>query len=103
MVPTSLILLIWLAAFVICWIAYLSAWPYRRIVNRYFPMLAGSAAFMFFMITLAIIGVHIVWLSWVLLVAAILWMATSIPLFRKARWAARARERDIAQRRARGG
>ena len=103
MVPTSLILLIWLAAFVICWIAYLSAWPYRRIVNRYFPMLAGSAAFMFFMITLAIIGVHIVWLSWVLLVVAILWVAASMPLYRRSQRAARARDRETAERRARGG
>jgi hypothetical protein len=103
MVPTSLILLIWLAAFVICWIAYLSAWPYRRIVNRYFPMLAGSAAFMFFMIALAIAGVHIVWLSWVLLVIAILWVAASMPLYRNSQRAARARDRETAERRARGG
>jgi len=102
MVPTSLIALILLVAFGLGWISHFVAWPKRRFLNPYFLILAGAAALMLFTLVLAIVGVEIVWLSWVLLATAILWVAASISEFRTALAAARARDRAADEHRARG-
>ena len=103
MVPTPLIGLVLLIAFIPAAIAYLVGWPKRRLVTPFFAVLASNAGLMLVVLILAVIGVQIVWLSWVFLAAAILLVPVSVTMYRRAQIVARARERQIAERRARGG
>jgi type IV secretory pathway TrbD component len=102
MVPTSLIITVLLVAFLIAWFAYFMQIPERLILSRKFLLMGGPAAVMLFTVILAIIDVQVVWLSWVLLGTAILWLAASIPQFRSSLAASRARERLMNEHRARG-
>jgi hypothetical protein len=102
MVPTSLILALLVVAFFPATFAYFFAWPRRRIVNEYFAVLGGCGAFMMITLALRVVSVQLVWLSWVLLVTAVLLAIASIPLLRKALALLAARERATAERRAKG-
>ena len=103
MVPTPLIMLVLLVAFWPSAIAYLNCWPKRRLANPFFAALAGNATLMLVALILDVVGVQIVWLSWVLLAAAILLVPRSLTLYRQARLISRQKEREVAERRARGG
>jgi hypothetical protein len=103
MVPTPLIVLILVIAFLPAAIAYLVGWPARRLMNPLFAVLAIEVGLMLVVLTLAITRVQIVWLSWVFLAAAMLSVPMSLTMYRRAQIAARTREREIAERRARGG
>ena len=103
MVPTPLILIVLLIAFFPGTFSYVFAWPKRRLVNPYFPVVGGIGALMIFTVTLAIFDVQIIWLSWVLLASSTLMVVRSVVLLRKALAAARAHERRDAARRAQGG
>jgi hypothetical protein len=102
MVPTSLILIVLLIAFFPGTFSYLFAWPKRRLVNPYFPVVGGIGALMIFTIILAISDVQIIWVSWVLLATSTLMAVLSVVMLRKALAVARAHERREAARRARG-
>jgi hypothetical protein len=102
MVPTTLILVILTFTFFPAAWGYFWNWPKRRIANVYFLVLGSVAALMLFTVVLAIVGVQIVWLSWVLLVTVILLLIAAIRLFRRSLAVVRARDREIAERRARG-
>jgi len=103
MVPTPLIMLVLLVAFWPSAIAYLNCWPKRRLVNPFFAVLASDAALMLVTLVLAVAGVQIVWLSWALLAAAILLVPKAVSMYRRGRTIARQKEREVAERRARGG
>jgi hypothetical protein len=103
MVPTALIVLILVVAFFIGWYSYFAAIPKRLLLSRKFLMMFGPAAIMLFTLGLAVADVRIIWLSWVLLVIAIILVAAEVPDCRASMAAGRAREREIAERRARGG
>jgi hypothetical protein len=102
MVPTSLILAILVFGFLPGTFAYLFGAPKRRIVNEYFIGMGGCGAFMIFTIALPILGVHVVWLSWVQLMIAILLVSASVLLLRKGWALSAARDRATAERRAKG-
>jgi hypothetical protein len=102
MVPTSLIMVILAAAFFSSSFNYFCRFPHRRIVNMHSLLMSGTGVVMVFTVTLAIVGVQIVWLSWVLLATAIGWFIASMRLFRTALAAIRARDRALAERLARG-
>jgi|HubBroStandDraft_1064217.scaffolds.fasta_scaffold1474048_1 hypothetical protein len=103
MVPTPLILTVLLIAFFPSVIAYLVSWPKRRLVNPFFVVLACDVTLMLVAVIPAIFEVRIVWLSWVVLASAILLVPRSMTMYRRARTIERAREREITERRARGG
>jgi hypothetical protein len=103
MIPNSLILLFCVIAFFPSTFAYFFAWPRRRLVNVYFPVMGGAGALMAITLALSILQVHVVWLSWVLLALAITCMVSSIILLRTALGILAARERGVAARRAKGG
>jgi hypothetical protein len=104
MVPTSLIMVILVAAFFPASFGYFhrSPWLQHRLVNVEFLVLGSVGTLMLLTIILAIAQVTVAWLSWVLLVTAIILLATSIPVFRAAVAHVRARERAVAEARARG-
>ncbi len=102
MVPTSLILVILTASFFPAAWGYFWNWPKRRMANAYFLVLGSVAALMLFTLVLAIVGVQIAWLSWVLLATAILLLIAAIRLLRTALAVVRARDRALAERMARG-
>jgi hypothetical protein len=66
----------------------------RRIANMSLAVMGGTAAVMLFTIILAIAGVQIVLLSWVLLTAAIIFLVASILVFRASLDANRAQEHE---------
>jgi hypothetical protein len=103
MVPTPLIMLVLTAAFFPGAVAYLVSWPARRLANQYFALLAGISGLMMFVLNLSIFGVHILWLSWVMLAIAIVLIPCSVKLLRKGHAAMRARDRAIAEDRMRRG
>jgi hypothetical protein len=103
MVPTTLILTVLLIAWAPSGFSYLFSWPKRRLVNPYFAVLGGSVGLMVFTLALAILDVRIVWLSWVLLASGILLVGRSIVMLRRSLAVVRERDREIAQRRMRGG
>jgi hypothetical protein len=72
-------------------------------MNPYFAVLGGSVGLMVFTLALAILDVRIVWLSWVLLASGILLIGRSIVMLRRSLAVVRERDREIAQRRMRGG
>jgi Na+-transporting methylmalonyl-CoA/oxaloacetate decarboxylase gamma subunit len=103
MVPTPVIMTVLLIAFIPSAIAYLTCWPKRRLVNPFFAVLAGNASLMLVALILSVVGVQIVWLSWVLLAAAILLVPQAVTMFRRAMLISRQKERELIERRARGG
>ena len=103
MVPTPLIMLVLLIAFVPSTFSYLSGWPKRRIINPYFALIGSIGVLMFVAVGLAVFDVHIVWLSWVLLALALLMVERSMTMLRRGRALLRANEREHTERRARGG
>ena len=103
MVPTTLILTVLLIAWAPSGFSYLFSWPKRRLVNPYFAVLGGTVGLMLFTLILAIFDVRIVWLSWVLLASGILLVGRSIVMLRRSLAVVRERDREIAQRRMRGG
>jgi hypothetical protein len=103
MVPTPLILTVLLIAWAPSGFSYLFSWPKRRLVNPYFAVLGGSVGLMVFTLALAILDVRIVWLSWVLLASGILLVGRSIVMLRRSLAVVRECDREIAQRRMRGG
>jgi hypothetical protein len=103
MVPTPLILTVLLIAWAPSGFSYLFSWPKRRLVNPYFAVLGGSVGLMVFTLALAILDVRIVWLSWALLASGILLVGRSIVMLRRSLAVVRERDREIAQRRMRGG
>jgi hypothetical protein len=102
MIPTSLNVLVLFAAFMPSASAFFLRIPHRRLLNGNSVMMVAVAALMLFTLVLAVFDVRIVWLSWVLLAIAILSLVGSIPLWQRAAAAKRARERQIAEHRARG-
>ena len=90
MVPTTLIVLILLVI--------------EPVLALMLAVVLGSVYIVIYLVTLvlAVVDVRIVWLSWVLLAIAILSLVGSIPLWQRAAAAKRARERRIAEHRARG-
>jgi len=102
MVPNSLILVVLLVACGVSYLSYFLFIPKRVIMSVKFLMMGGAVGLMIFTVVLAIIDVQIVWLSWVLLATAILWLAASIPQFRNSLAESRARERLMNEHRARG-
>jgi fatty acid desaturase len=103
MVPTPIIMLILLVAWGPSGFSYLFSWPKRRLMNPYFAVLAASVGLMLFTLILAIFSVEIVWLSWVLLASAILLVFRSIVMLRRSLAVMRENDRQIAERRMRGG
>jgi hypothetical protein len=103
MVPTPIIMLVLLVAFGPSAVAYLNCWPKRRLVNPFFAVLAGDVALMLVALILAIVGVQIVWLSWVLLAAAILLVPKSVSMYRRGLAISRQKQREVTERRMRGG
>jgi hypothetical protein len=103
MVPTPLIMLILLIAFVPSTFSYLFGWPKRRILNPYFAVMWSIGTLMVVAVALAVFDVHIVWLSWVLLALALLMVERSMTMLRRARAATREYDRKQTERRARGG
>jgi hypothetical protein len=103
MVPTPIIMLVLLIALPPTGFGYLFTWPKRRLVNPYFAVLGTGAGLMLFTLALAIFSVQIVWLSWVLLACGFLLIARSIVLLRRAKAIMREHDRELAQRRMRGG
>ena len=102
MVPTTLIVLILLAAFMPSASAFFLRIPHNRLLGGPTLLMVAVAALMLFTLVLAVVDVRIVWLSWVLLAIAILSLVGSIPLWQRAAAAKRARERQRDERRARG-
>ena len=92
-----------LIAFIPSAIAYLTCWPKRRLVNPFFAVLAGNASLMLVALLLSVVGVQIVWLSWALLAAAILLVPKAVTMYRRAGLISRQKDREVAERRARGG
>jgi hypothetical protein len=103
MVPTPLIMLVLLIAFGPSTFSYLFGWPKRRIINPYFAVMGSIVALMIVTLVLALIDVHIVWLSWVLLAVALLMVERSMTMLRRGRAVLQAHEREHTKRRARGG
>lgn len=102
MVPTSLIMVIMTAAFFSSSFNYFLRFPHRRIANPHSLLMIGAGAVMIFTVVLAIVSAHIVWLSWVLLATAIVWLIGTVRLLRTAIAVRRARDRELAARMARG-
>ena len=102
MVPNSLILVILTVAYIPAAWGYFWNWPKRRVANVYFLVLGGVAAVMLVTVIMAIVGVQLVWLSWILLATAIILLIAAIRLFRTALAAVRARDRAVAERMAKG-
>jgi len=102
MVPTSPIVLILLFAFVPSASGFFLRVPNNRLLGAPTLLMVAVAAVMLFTLYLAIISMQIVWLSWALLGTAILLFAVSIPVWRRSRASKRARDRQVAERRARG-
>ena len=98
-----LILTVLLIAWAPSGFSYLFSWPKRRLVNPYFAVLGGSVGLMVFTLALAIFGVRIAWLSWVLLASGILLVGRSIVMLRRALAVMRDRDRQLTERRMRGG
>jgi hypothetical protein len=74
-VPTSLIELILVITFFLGSYSYFFVRPQRLVLSYKFLMMGGPAALMVFTLGLQVVDVQVAWLSWVLLVAAILWSA----------------------------
>jgi len=100
MIPGSLILLILSVAFVSGAAGFFLRIPHVRLLNWSSVLMGVVAALMFVTILLPLFDVEIVWLSWVLLVIAIMLVGVSIPMLRWAMLIKTARERANAQRRA---
>lgn len=102
LVPTSAIMVILVAAFFPSSIAYFFAGILQRLLNRYSLVMVGTASVMFVVITLSIFAVEVPWLSWVLLVIAIVFFMASIRVFRTALAIVQERKREEAERIAKG-
>ncbi len=102
MVPSSLILTFLIAAFIPSAFGYFWNWPKRRVVNPYFLLMSSIAALMVFTLILSVFAAIPMWFSWVSLLAALFLLFVSIRLVRASLATARARDRAMAQRRARG-
>jgi hypothetical protein len=101
MVPTSLIFPIFLVAFALSAFAYFLNLPKRPLHSVKFVMMGGGGALMVLVVALAIIPVEIVWLSWLLLGIAIVWLLVAIQVLRVTLAESRVRERRDAEERAR--
>jgi uncharacterized membrane protein len=85
MIPTSLNVLVLFAAFMPSASAFFLRIPHRRLLNGNSVMMVAVAALMLFTLVLAVFS-----------------LVGSIPLWQRAAAAKRARERQIAEHRARG-
>jgi len=103
MVPSSLTLIILVVGFFPASFAYLFSWPKRRLMNPYFAVLAAIGGLMLFTLITNILRIQIIWLSWVLLVAGLFLVPSSMKLLQVSREGVRERDRQNAERRARGG
>jgi hypothetical protein len=103
MVPTPIIMLVLLVAFGPGAVAYLCCWPKRRLANPFFAVLAGDVALMLVTLMLEVVDVQFVWLSWVLLAAAILMVPLSVTMCRRGLAISRQKQREVTERRMRGG
>ncbi len=101
MVPTSLIMLVLFTAFLPASFAYLFGARERRLVTPYFVVFGGNGALMVLTLVLQVLNVRSVWLSWVLLAAAIGLAAWTVVMFRRGVAAKEGRDHATAERRAR--
>ena len=102
-VPNSLIFVVLLVAFGTGWFNYFVFLPKRAVINVKFLIMVGPAAIMIVTVVLAVVDVHAAWLSYLLLALAIACLGIAIPRARRSMEEARARDREIAERRASGG
>ena len=101
MIPMSLTMTILFVGFFLSTFAFFFSMPHHPL-DRYTVAMVGTGAVMVITVVLAIIPVVLVWLSWVLLVVAIGSLVVAIRLLRAARIIVRAREREYAERIAKG-
>ena len=102
MVPTSLIMIILTLGFYCSAFNYFCRFPHPKVIDPPCVLMIYSGAVMIFTVILAIVAVHIVWLSWVLLIAGIVNLVVSFRFWRQALATNRARDRELAARMAKG-
>jgi hypothetical protein len=102
MIPTSLIMVLLVAGFFSSSFAFFFSMPHHPLVDHYTITMFGTGVVMVLAVVLAIIPVELVWLSWVLLVFAIGSLVVAIRFLRTSLVIMRARERENAQRLAKG-